>query len=731
MTISIWRYSHLTLAVSSFLFIIVASVTGIILAFEPISNQLKPYAISNLEDISISETIESLQKEYDEIISFEVDNHHFVSASVVTKEGNSSTFYINPKTGKKIGNKVEKAPIFKFTTSLHRSLFLKTTGRIFVALVSFLLFLITVSGIVLIVKRQRSFKYFFSKIVKDNFYQYYHIIFGRLSLIPILIITLTGVYLSLEKFSVFKKNKFFHSIDWDTVKSEPKISFAYFPVFKNTSLKEVRYLEFPFSTDVEDYFLIQLTNKEITINQKTGEILSEINYPFTKIISYYSTILHTGQGSILWSVILLLATSSILFFIYSGFAITLKRKKSKIINKFKKDHCEYVILVGSENGSTIRFANLLHQALLKMEKTSFFAELNSFSSYKQMKHLIVITATYGKGDAPTNASKFIKQLQKNKISQSFYYSVVGFGSLAYPHFCKFAYDVDKELKKQQNATQAIKVYTINNQSFEVFSEWVNLWSDYEHIRVSLPEKFLVKKKPKQYAFKVIDKKPICYDETFLIELKADKRLSFYSGDLLAIYPKKDQRERLYSIGKIAKNTLLLSVKRHRKGVVSNLLNNLKIEEKIEANIVKNKDFRFPKKAKQVIFVATGTGIAPFLGMLSENKHSKTYLFWGGRTKDSFSIYHNFINKKLKSKKLTELYLALSREQKKKIYVQHLLKSKAFFISQTLNNKGVIMICGSVSMQKEVTQVLEDICRKNNQKSLSFYQNKGQLKIDCY
>ena len=71
MTISIWRYSHFTLAISSSIFILLATVTGIVLAFEPISNQLKPYAITNADDIKLSEVITVLQDEYDEIVSVE------------------------------------------------------------------------------------------------------------------------------------------------------------------------------------------------------------------------------------------------------------------------------------------------------------------------------------------------------------------------------------------------------------------------------------------------------------------------------------------------------------------------------------------------------------------------------------------------------------------------------------------------------------------------------------
>lgn len=731
MTISIWRYSHLALAISSFLFIVVASVTGIILAFEPISNQLKPYSIADIDRITLSETIKHLQDEYEEVISIKIDNNHLVSASVITNKGEDKTFYIHPKTGKKIGNLIEKAPIFKFATNLHRSLFLKTIGRFFVGLVSFLLLLISLSGVVLIVKRQRSVKHFFSKIVKDHFYQYYHIIFGRLSLLPIIVITLTGVYLSLEKFSVITYPTTSHQINFETLKSEPAILATDFPVFKNIFLKDIRYVEFPFSLDIEDYFVIQLIDKEIAVNQKTGEILSKIEYPFTKITSYYSTLLHTGQGSILWSVILLLAACSILFFIYSGFAMTLKRRKSKIKNKFKKHESEYVILVGSENGSTIQFANLLHQALLNTGKISFLSELNGFDFYPKMKHLVIITATYGQGDAPTNATRFQKLIQKNSIKKPFNYSVVGFGSLAYPHFCKFAYDIDAMLQKIPNSKRDLEVFTVNNQSFETFSQWVNTWAVCKNLLLSLPKTFVTKKKPKQYDFEVIDKQPIQQNETFLISLQQAKKRPFKSGDLLAIFPKGENRERLYSIGKIGNHKLILSVKRHKKGVVSNFLNQLQIGELLKATIIKNKDFHFPQNATQVVLIATGTGIAPFLGMLSKNKSAKTYLFWGGRTKESFAIYRNFIDEKLRSKQLTELHLALSREQKEKRYVQHLLKEKSNFIAKIFQNKGVLMLCGSVTMQKEVTQILDTICKEKLQKSLSFYKNKKQLKIDCY
>ncbi len=315
MTISIWRYSHLALAISSSIFILIAAITGIILAFEPISNQLKPYAIDNATKISLAKTIDVLQDEYEEVVSIEIDANNFISTSIITKEGKSETFYINPFTGKNIGNIIEKAPVFKFATNLHRSLFLKSTGRFIIGFVSFLLFLMAVTGVLLIIKRQGGFKRFFSKIVKENIEQYYHIILGRYMLIPIIIVTLTGVYLSLEKFSLLPSHNISHTIN-DTLHTRiPRKAVSEFSLFKNTPLEAVKRVEFPFSDDAEDYFFLKLKDKELLVNQYSGNVVSEEKLPLVALVSNWSLILHTGQGNIVWSLILLFTSCVILFFI--------------------------------------------------------------------------------------------------------------------------------------------------------------------------------------------------------------------------------------------------------------------------------------------------------------------------------------------------------------------------------------------------------------------------------
>lgn len=184
-------------------FLILASITGIILAIDVLQEKTPPYRVENFDTITLGETLPILRKTYSEITELSVDHNQFVTLEGIDQEGNDIRAYINPRTGKIVGQPVKKSEFINWTIALHRSLFLKETGRFIVGFISFLLVLIAISGFILILKRQRGLRSLFSIIIKENFAQYYHISLGRLSLIPVLIIALSGTYLTLEKFNFF------------------------------------------------------------------------------------------------------------------------------------------------------------------------------------------------------------------------------------------------------------------------------------------------------------------------------------------------------------------------------------------------------------------------------------------------------------------------------------------------------------------------------------------------
>ncbi|WGU70247.1 NADPH cytochrome P450 oxidoreductase family protein [Capnocytophaga canimorsus] len=292
-------------------------------------------------------------------------------------------------------------------------------------------------------------------------------------------------------------------------------------------------------------------------------------------------------------------------------------------------------MVGSESGSTLAFADLLHQSLLKQGKKSFLTTMNAYTPYPKMKHLVVMTSTYGQGDAPSNANKFEDIFEKHPPMADFSFAVVGFGSYAYPDFCKFAFQTEILLRKLPNAQALLPIYTINNQSFEDFTQWVNLWAEKHQISPTIEANNLQRKKHKQQLFKVVQKSVINQDDTFLITLKIIGNKSFQSGDLLGITSDVDQRERLYSIGKISKKNILLSIKKHEKGLISNLLYTTNIGDILKARIIKNTSFHFPHRATKVMCIATGTGIAPFFRNDGSSPESRAILILGWKNPKVF------------------------------------------------------------------------------------------------
>lgn len=731
MTLSIWRYAHLTLAILTFSFLIVASSTGVILAYDAAQEKVQPYRVDDFSELNLAQSLPELRKVFPEITEITVDHNQFVTLEGFDQEGKEVKAYINPKTGKILGKPIEKSEFINWVTSLHRSLFLKETGRFAVGIISFLLMLISISGLILIIKRQQGVKHFFDKIKKDFFSQYFHVVSGRLLLIPVLVIAITGTYLFMIRFEFIPKGKNENVvIKKNNDESEKKI--AEFPIFKETKFNNVKKIEFPFIEDEpEEYFVLKLKDREISVNQINGNIVKEEKYPLTTIYDNLSLSLHTGRGSVTWAIILGLASLNILMFIYSGFVITFKRTRNKIRNKHKAEDAEIVILVGSENGSTLGFASHIHSQFNSAGKKSFLTELNHYKVFPKAQHILVFTSTYGLGDAPTNAKHFKNLLPKFPQNQKVKYSVVGFGSKAYDDFCGYAIEIDQLLGEQNWAEPQLALHTVNDRSTTEFAEWAKQWSYETMIPLASAPSLYNQKTPPLKPMKVVGKSEIVEEvTTFKILLKPGRTLSFKSGDLLAIYPDNDHKERFYSIGKVD-GAIQLVVKLYENGLGSGFLYKLKEGQEIKARIVKNSEFHLPKKANKVAMISNGTGIAPFLGMIEENsKETEAHLYCGFRRSSKLTkSYEDFAAENIQKGKLTKLNLAYSREEQSQ-YVMDLVKRDAIFFIDLLTQGGYIMICGALKMQHDLENLLRDLCTQQN-KNYEDYKANGQILTDCY
>lgn len=727
MTISIWRYCHLILAIFSSVILVIASVTGIILSFEPIVQSSHSVVSKNFAKISIGEAITSIQSNNEEIIFIEVTDENFVSASLLDINGNSGVYYINPEDGTKLGRTVEKAALFSFTTNLHRSLFLKGTGRISVGIISVLLIFITISGFFLLIKRHGGLRYLFTKVQKGYFQEYFHVVLSKWFIVPIIIIAASGAYLSAEKFSLLPEGSLKHNINYDSLDNKKKFSVRNLDIFKQIPLSQLNRLEFPFSTDEEDYFFVQLKDRELLIHQYTGEVLSEKKYPITALISDICLLLHTGRGNIIWSLVLLISCISILFFIYSGIFIFFKRtKKTKENNPVlsNKDDAEFIILVGSETGSTYNFGRQFCQALQMAGKSVFISDMNSYTSYQNATQIIFLVATYGNGDPTTNARNFERVFLKVNPTNKIRFSVLAFGSKEYPNYCSYGTKVQELIQKNNMFSSLMPMHKVNNQSKRDINYWVNQWKLATDTNLS----FTLKDDDSSISnWTVITKSEINIDNTFILKLKPEYNAEFDSGDILKVHFSKVEKPRSYSIARFSTD-VVISVKLHELGKCSSYLSKVSKGDQIESKIIKNPKFHFSKNSKKVVMIANGTGIAPFLGMIKEN-YFKTPIevFWGCRSKESLEIYKPYLDQV--GVELSDINLSFSSIDNG--YIQDLVYTKEELILSTLKNNGTIMVCGSIEMQNSLLEYFDRLFETHLNNSVDHFIHRGQLQLDCY
>jgi len=410
-----------------------------------------------------------------------------------------------------------------------------------------------------------------------------------------------------------------------------------------------------------------------------------------------------------------------------------KSKEVTSINKSKKnwnkDDAEFIVLFGSQSGSTEIMANNFFKRLLNEGKRAFIDELDNYSTYKKATHLIVFTSTYGAGDPPSSASEFEDIFNYTVPLNTLKFAVVAFGSTSFQDFCQFGVDVDIWLESSDYYERFIPLVKVDNQSEHDFQVWNSLWDSAINKDLKIDYQQNEHKSKKTNEFTIVSNQEIESDKTHLIKLTPDDKIKFQSGDLLSVFTNDEENPRQYSIAKIG-NNILLSVKKHQKGICSNYLCNLSEGNIINASIEYNKSFHFVQNATSVWMIGNGTGVAPFLGMMEENTGAHLKLIWGGRYDSSFDLYKPFVEKAIDKGLMDGYDLALSRTGKKQ-YVQNILANKQLEVSSALESGSVFMICGSIKMESSVLKILDKITKNQLGKPLSYFQKNGQLLKDCY
>lgn len=161
----------------------------------------------------------------------------------------------------------------------------------------------------------------------------------------------------------------------------------------------------------------------------------------------------------------------------------------------------------------------------------------------------------------------------------------------------------------------------------------------------------------------------------------------------------------------------------REGVASTFLKDrCKVAEaKVGLFLSKNPNFRLPQdRAKHVIMIGPGTGIAPFIAFIEERIETKAYgknwLFFGCRHEKQDFLYADRLKELAEAERL-KLDTAFSRDTPKKVYVQHRMKKHGKELWDLVEDGAHIYVCGDGGkMADDVDSALRGIIQKHGSMS---------------
>ena len=163
--------------------------------------------------------------------------------------------------------------------------------------------------------------------------------------------------------------------------------------------------------------------------------------------------------------------------------------------------------------------------------------------------------------------------------------------------------------------------------------------------------------------------------------------------------------------------------RKRGGICSTYLSDrLAANSRPRSFVHVNKGFRLPENPDTpLIMVGPGTGIAPFRAFLEDRKvtgaKGRNWLFFGNPHRATDYLYQTEIEAFQADGTLAKLDLAWSRDQKEKIYVQHLMLRQAAELWAWLQDGAAFYVCGDASrMAKDVDAALLQIAREQGKLS---------------
>jgi sulfite reductase (NADPH) flavoprotein alpha-component len=625
---------------------------------------------------------------------------------------------VDPATGQDAGS-ADPSALEQWLINLHRSLFLNDNGRIVTAVAAAAMLMLSLSGMVLVSRRVGGLRNWFTRL-RGPFAGRLHSELARIA-VPVLLLTAaTALWMTAATFDLLPVDEANAAFPV-TVSGQTAFPVDQIAALKATPVAELRDLTLPAVDDAQDVYTLTTSTGMGYLDQGTGATLGWAdNGPWAQAYEWIY-LLHTGQGAALWGLLLGALMLSVPALAITGTLTWAKgrRGRPRLRGMATAARAQTVILVGSEAGSTWGFATTLAQTLQSKGQSVHLAALNSFAPdrYTGAQRIVVMTSTWGDGDAPTSARGALDRLASAKPSVPM--TILGFGDSSFPDFCGFAaaFETQAQAKGWQLCLPESR---IDRESPQEFARWglaygTEIGQPLElHHQPRMPKiKALTLVSRRDYGEAV--QAPAAILRFALPEAGLWARLTgqafgrFQAGDLLGILPEGARVPRYYSLASASADGFIeIVARKHPGGLCSGQLMALQTGDSVQGFIRQNPEFHPDRETTPLILIGAGTGIGPLAGFIrTQGQRRPVHLWFGARHPDTDLFYGKELAEWSDQGRLSGLTTAFSRSGKRH-YVQDALRQDADALRELISIGARIMVCGGRDMAHGVQEALGEI-----------------------
>lgn len=731
-----WKAVHRWLGLVAGCLAVVLGLTGALLAVDPALQAWQaPRAAPALATADLADRVRRAMSGVEEI-------RRIPSGAIVASgfDGEQAqAFYVDPRDGR-ILDAYRPSPLPRWVKKLHRSLLLGDGGRWGAAGIALAMALISVSGLVLLVRRMGGWRQLAGR-VRGSWPQRLHVLAGRVILLVLCLSSLTALYMGATTLELVTLDAGPERDVASVAGSQPGLPASQLLLLRETPVEDLLKLNFPDAGDPGDVWTVTTRKGQGWVDRYSGETLAWQEATPARRLYDWAVVLHTGESAWPWAVVLGLVGASVPLFWITGLLIWWQARCEaiRIDANSPLAQADTLMFVASEGGSTWGFACTLHDALVRCGHRVHTTGLEHFQAAAATRRVIVLAATHGEGQAPTHARDAMKRIARE--TRKVPVAVLGFGDRQYPAFCGFARTLQQALR-DADWPSLLPLECIHQQSGQQFALWGEALGKVMGEPLVLDH---VPRLPVTTGLTLVSRRdyPGHADRPTAIlrltwprvdwrdRLRGRGLARFAAGDLVGIVPPGSSVPRFYSLASGSEDGFLeICVRRMPGGLCSTYLHGLQAGDTIQAFIRPNPGFALHGTRRPVVLVGAGTGVAPLAGFIRRNDgHRRMDLYYGGRDPALDFYFDTDIQGWVAEGRLASVQTTFSRVPGGG-HVQDALRRDAPRLRELLASGAMVRVCGSRPMAHGVKEALDEILQPL-QSSVRQLKAKGRYAEDVF